>query len=111
VTIEKLSTGDRRLVELARCVAADFDFLLLDEPSAGLDSAETERFGQALQHLVMERGTGVLLVEHDVELVMRICSYIHVLDFGKVIFHGVPDVVRNSREVQKAYLGLVGEEV
>jgi ABC-type branched-subunit amino acid transport system ATPase component/branched-subunit amino acid ABC-type transport system permease component len=110
-TVADLSTGDRRLVELARCIAADFDLLLLDEPSSGLDSAESHRFGAALQNLVSQQGTGILLIEHDIELVVRVCEYIHVLDFGKKIFEGPPAEVRRSREVQAAYLGVVEEPV
>ena len=110
-TVADLSTGDRRLVELARCIAADFDLLLLDEPSSGLDSAESQRFGAALQNLVSQQGTGILLIEHDIGLVVRVCEYIHVLDFGKKIFEGPPAEVRRSREVQAAYLGVVEEPV
>jgi ABC-type branched-subunit amino acid transport system ATPase component len=101
----ELSTGQRRLVELARCLAGSFDVLLLDEPSSGLDAAETEQFGDLLQRVVAERGCGILLVEHDVSLVMRICQQIYVLDFGKLLFEGTPAAVAASREVQSAYLG------
>jgi ABC-type branched-subunit amino acid transport system ATPase component len=90
---------------------ADFDLLLLDEPSSGLDSAESQRFGAALQNLVGQQGTGILLIEHDIELVVRVCEFIHVLDFGKKIFEGPPAEVRRSREVQAAYLGVVEEPV
>ena len=100
-----LSTGQRRLVELARVVAGDFRILLLDEPSSGLDGAETERFGEILQALVAERGLGILIVEHDMSLVMSTCDYIHVLDFGKPIFEGTPSEVQTSELVRKAYLG------
>jgi len=100
-----LSTGQRRLVELARVVAGEFRILLLDEPSSGLDGAETQRFGQILQTLVAERGIGILLVEHDMALVMRVCEYIHVLDFGRPIFEGTPRAVQTSELVRSAYLG------
>src|SRR5205823_12802444 len=83
-----LSTGQRRLVELARCLAGPFDVLLLDEPSSGLDADETRRFGDLLLELVAERNLGVLLVEHDMALVMRLCSYIYVMDFGQLVFEG-----------------------
>ena len=69
-----LSTGQRRLVELARCLAGPFDVLLLDEPSSGLDHEETAAFGEILERVVAERGCGILLVEHDMGLVMRICT-------------------------------------
>jgi ABC-type branched-subunit amino acid transport system ATPase component len=100
-----LSTGQRRLVELARVIAGDFKVLLLDEPSSGLDKRETERFGEILRHLVEERGIGILCVEHDMALVMSVCDYIYVLDFGKPIFEGTTVEVANSPIVRAAYLG------
>lgn len=100
-----LSTGERRLVELARCLAGAFDLLLLDEPSSGLDRDETARFGEILQDVVAERGCGILLVEHDMSLVMNICRSIYVLDFGKLIFTGTPTEVASSELVRAAYLG------
>jgi ABC-type branched-subunit amino acid transport system ATPase component len=116
-----LSTGQRRLVEVARCLAGPFRILLLDEPSSGLDRTETQRFGAILQRVVQERGVGILLVEHDMALVTRVCDYIYVLDFGEPIFEGTPAEVMDSAIVQAAYLGSgaveeaipvrVGEEV
>ena len=104
-----LSTGQRRLVELARCIAGGFRVMLLDEPSSGLDKSETVRFGEILRLLVEERGVGILIVEHDMSLVMRICGYLYVLDFGKPIFQGTPAEVASSNIVRAAYLG--SEEV
>jgi len=103
--VAALSTGQRRLVELARCLAGEFDVLLLDEPSSGLDGAETERFGEILTGVVAERGVGILLVEHDMALVMNICDYVHVLDFGTEIFAGTTAEVSSSDTVRAAYLG------
>jgi ABC-type branched-subunit amino acid transport system ATPase component/branched-subunit amino acid ABC-type transport system permease component len=100
-----LSTGQRRLVELARCLAGQFDILLLDEPSSGLDRSETDAFDSILRRTVEERGIGVLLVEHDMSLVMNVCDYIYVLDFGKLLFEGAPSAVASSSKVQAAYLG------
>ena len=100
-----LTSGERRLVELARALAGVFDVILLDEPSSGLDQTETERFGAVLRRAVSERGTGLLLVEHDMALVMDVCEYIYVMDFGRVIFAGTPQEVRDSEVVQAAYLG------
>jgi ABC-type branched-subunit amino acid transport system ATPase component/ABC-type branched-subunit amino acid transport system permease subunit len=100
-----LSTGQRRLVELARCLAGPFRILLLDEPSSGLDRVETARFGEILQRVVAERGLGILLVEHDMALVTEVCDYIYVLDFGRPIFHGTAAEVMSSSIVQAAYLG------
>jgi ABC-type branched-subunit amino acid transport system ATPase component/ABC-type branched-subunit amino acid transport system permease subunit len=111
VPVRDLSTGQRRLVELARCLAGAFDILLLDEPSSGLDETETAQLGAILQEVVSQRGVGVLLVEHDMSLVMSVCSYIYVLDFGQLIFEGIPSDVRASTVVQDAYLGTEGAQV
>lgn len=100
-----LSTGQRRLVELARALAAGFDVLLLDEPSSGLDVAETEAFGRTLQRIVDERGTGILLVEHDMALVTSVCTYLYVLDFGTLLEEGPTGRVVVSEKVRAAYLG------
>jgi ABC-type branched-subunit amino acid transport system ATPase component len=100
-----LSTGQRRLVELARVLAGPFDLLLLDEPSSGLDPQETELFGSILTRVVAERGTGVLLVEHDMKLVAQVCDHVYVLDFGVPIFEGSVEEMQRSTRVQAAYLG------
>lgn len=100
-----LSTGQRRLVDLGRVLAGGFTMLLLDEPSSGLDSSESHRFGEIVRQVVAERGCGVLLVEHDMALVMSICDYLYVLDFGEMIFEGTPAEVRASDQVRAAYLG------
>ena len=100
-----LSTGQRRLVELAQVIATPFRFILLDEPSSGLDVVETERFGAILLDFVAERGAGLLLVEHDMALVATICSYIYVLDFGRQIFSGPTADAMSSDLVRAAYLG------
>lgn len=105
VTAGDLSTGQRRLVELARALAGRFSLLLLDEPSSGLDRAETRRFGHILRRAMAEREVGVLLVEHDMSLAMDICDYVYVMDFGRLIFEGTPREVQASAEVQAAYLG------
>jgi ABC-type branched-subunit amino acid transport system ATPase component len=105
MTAGSLSTGQQRLVELARCLAGPFRLLLLDEPSSGLDPSETHHFGEILQRVVDERGVGILLVEHDMALVMEVCAHIYVLDFGVPIFDGSPPDVTSSPAVQAAYLG------
>jgi ABC-type branched-subunit amino acid transport system ATPase component len=100
-----LPTGQRRLVELARVLAGPFDFLLLDEPSAGLDAGETVSFGNVLSGVVAVRGTGILLVEHDMALVRQVCSRIYLLDFGRLVFEGSPEEMLTSEVVRSAYLG------
>jgi ABC-type branched-subunit amino acid transport system ATPase component len=104
-TVRTLSTGQRRLVELARVLAGGFRLLLLDEPSSGLDEEETHRFGAILRQVVSERGVGILLVEHDMALVMAVCEHIYVLDFGRLIFEGSPTQTQASEVVRSAYLG------
>ncbi len=100
-----LPIGQRRLVELARALAAPFELLLLDEPSSGLDGHETEQFGRVLKTVVRERECGILLVEHDMTLVREICDCVYVLDFGVLIFEGTPEEMHLSAEVRAAYLG------
>jgi branched-chain amino acid transport system ATP-binding protein len=102
--VETLSTGTARLVEVARALAARPTVLLLDEPASGLDRTETERLAGMLLALAAD-GVAVLLVEHDVELVMRVCSQVIVLDRGSVLANGPPAVVRQQPEVREAYLG------
>ncbi|MCW2601583.1 MAG: transporter related protein [Frankiales bacterium] len=99
-----LPTGSARLLELARALAISPTTLLLDEPGSGLDEAESHQLGDLLRSLAAE-GTAVLLVEHDVQLVMRICAHIYVLDFGQLLCEGSPAEVQADVGVQQAYLG------
>jgi branched-chain amino acid transport system ATP-binding protein len=101
---DSVPTGTARLLELARALASEPRLLLLDEPSSGLDESETDDFGVLLRELAAE-GRGVLMVEHDMELVMGVCDEIHVLDFGRIIASGTPAEVRADARVQEAYLG------
>ena len=101
---DTLPTGQARLLELARALATRPRLLLLDEPSSGLSDTESEELGDLLGRLAAA-GMGVLLVEHDMGLVMRVCSHINVLDFGAVLMVGSPDEVRADERVRAAYLG------
>jgi branched-chain amino acid transport system ATP-binding protein len=101
---DQLPTGQARLLELGRALASSPRVLLLDEPSSGLDESETDELATLLATLAT-RGLAVLLVEHDVELVMRVCARIHVLDFGAILAVGTPAQIRKNRAVQQAYLG------
>jgi branched-chain amino acid transport system ATP-binding protein len=105
----QLSQGERKLAGVARALAAKPRVVCLDEPAAGLDSAESELLGKRLRKVV-EGGTGMLLVDHDMSLVLSVCDHIVVLEFGKVIARGSPDEVRRDRRVVEAYLGSTGAE-
>ncbi|MBF6191656.1 ABC transporter ATP-binding protein [Nocardia implantans] len=101
---DELPTGTGRLVEVGRAIAARPSLILLDEPAAGQDPTETERFGELLRSLA-DDGAAVLLVEHDMGLVMNVCDEVFVLDLGKVIASGPPAVIRADETVLAAYLG------
>lgn len=103
-----LSHGRRRLVGVARALAASPEILLLDEPAAGLDSAESLALGQRLR-AIADTGVTVFLIDHDMGLVLDVCDRIHVLDFGAVIASGTPDEIRNDPAVVAAYLGRAAE--
>lgn len=106
--VDSLPTGIARLVELGRALATQPKLLLLDEPSSGLDEDESAEFGRLLAGLAAD-GLGILLVEHDIELVMSVCSLIHVLDFGAILAVGAPKEIQADEKVRAAYLGVEGE--
>jgi branched-chain amino acid transport system ATP-binding protein len=99
-----LSQGQRKLVGVARALAAQPRLLCLDEPAAGLDSNESHELGSRLREVV-DRGNAMLLIDHDMGLVLSISDYVIVLEFGKIIAHGTPEAVRRDPQVIAAYLG------
>ena len=100
-----LAYGQQRRVEISRALAGDPRFLLLDEPAAGMNERESDDLLAAIRRIRQERGCGVLIVDHDLRLIMRLCDRIHVLAEGRTIFEGPPDEVRRSEAVIAAYLG------
>jgi len=100
-----LSYGDQRRLEIARALAAQPRFLLLDEPAAGMNEAESHELGGAIERVRTQRGSGILLVEHDLELIMRLSDYVYVLNEGKLIAEGPPEAVRSDPSVIAAYIG------
>ncbi len=99
-----LPFGQQRLLEIARCLATEPTLLLLDEPAAGLNLAETDALGQLIVSL-RRRGITILLVEHLMDLVMGISDSVLVLNYGQVLAHGSPEAVQNNPAVIEAYLG------
>ena len=102
-----LPHGLERLVGVARALALEPDFVLLDEPAAGLNEGEIGDFADNIRHL-RDRGLGILLIDHNVKLILSIRDRIHVLVEGKTLLEGTPEEVRASDELAEAYLGRSG---
>lgn len=100
-----LSQGDKRKLEIARALAAEPSVLILDEPAAGLSTEEASALCSVLEPL-RAKGLAIILVEHHMDVIMRVCDRITVLERGRVIAEGTPDEIRNDPEVARAYLGL-----
>jgi len=108
--VSDVPTGRARVVEVARALMTSPRVLLLDEPASGQTEQETEAFATLLGDLA-KAGLAICLVEHDIPLVMKICSRIHVLDYGAVLASGVPDEIKNDPAVINAYIGTEEEAV
>ena len=100
-----LPYGHERRVEIARALAMNPGFLLLDEPAAGLNEDESDELLHILTELPRRCGFGMLIIDHDMRLIMRLCNRLHVLNYGKTICEGTPDEVRSVPAVVEAYLG------
>jgi branched-chain amino acid transport system ATP-binding protein len=105
-----LPYGAERRVEIARALATNPNFMLLDEPAAGLNAAESDDLLQTLASIPQEIGCGILIVDHDMRLIMRLCHRVHVLNYGKTLGEGKPEEVRKNSAVVRAYLGNSAQE-
>jgi branched-chain amino acid transport system ATP-binding protein len=101
----ELSYGDQRRIEVARALASNPKLLLLDEPTAGMNPNESERFREFMQMVREDRGLTILLIEHDMKVVMGVSERITVLDHGEKVAEGEPQEVRENPRVIEAYLG------
>ena len=100
-----LPYGQQRKLEIARALAAKPKILFLDEPAAGMNPQETTELTELIHQIKEQFNLTVVLIEHDMSLVMKICERIYVLDYGKCIAHGTPEAIKNNRRVIEAYLG------
>jgi branched-chain amino acid transport system ATP-binding protein len=103
--VRELSTGSRRIVDLAMCIAHDPKVLLLDEPSSGIAQKETEALGPLLQRIKSETGCALLVIEHDMPLITSISDRMIALELGHPIVGGTPEEVTTDRRVVTSYLG------
>lgn len=102
---KNLPYGEQRHLEIARAMATNPALLLLDEPAAGMNPAETAELTSLIAFIREHYHLTILLIEHDMSLVMKICERIYVLDYGMVIANGTPDEIKSNRKVIEAYLG------
>ena len=107
-TAASLSYGEEQRLAIARALAMSPGFLLLDEPAAGLNEAETDVLHDTIVQIRRVRGCGILIIEHDMRLIMKLCHRLHVLDRGGTLSVGPPDEVRRDPSVRAAYLGDAG---
>jgi branched-chain amino acid transport system ATP-binding protein len=109
VMADSLPYGEERRLGILRALATQPRFLLMDEPAAGLNDAESRHLVQVIRDIRRDYGCGVLVIEHDMPLVMGLCEKIHVLDYGKTISIGTPGEVQADPAVITAYLGTKGQ--
>ena len=109
--IRELSTGSRRIVDLACVLAHEPSVLLLDEPSSGIAQREAEALGPLLLRIRAETGTSLLVIEHDVPLLLSITDRLIAMDLGEIVADGAPTVVVNDPRVVASYLGTSGVAV
>ncbi|MFO7154678.1 MAG: ABC transporter ATP-binding protein [Caldicoprobacter oshimai] len=102
---KNLPYGEQRHLEIARALATNPNLLLLDEPAAGMNPAETAQLTELIKWIREKFNLTILLIEHDMSLVMKICERIYVLDYGILIAEGTPDEIRSNKRVIEAYLG------
>jgi branched-chain amino acid transport system ATP-binding protein len=102
---KNLPYGEQRHLEIARALATKPVLLLLDEPAAGMNPAETAQLTELIEWIRSEFNLTILLIEHDMSLVMKICERIYVLDYGMLIADGTPDEIKSNKRVIEAYLG------
>jgi ABC-type branched-subunit amino acid transport system ATPase component/ABC-type branched-subunit amino acid transport system permease subunit len=105
IAVDELNYGKRRRLSIARAVAGSPSILLLDEPAAGLDEDQARRLGELVRRLASDWGMGVLLVEHNVDMVLRSCDRVYALDFGALVSSGTPAEIRADPAVIASYLG------
>jgi branched-chain amino acid transport system ATP-binding protein len=104
----EISQGQRKLVSAGRALAARPRLLCMDEPAAGLDTRESQELGRRMRDIV-DAGTTIFLVDHDMGLVLNVCDYIYVVEFGAIIAQGTPEAVKRNPRVIEAYLGSSAE--
>ncbi len=105
VAAASLAHGDERRLGVARALATEPRFVLLDEPAAGLPEAEVPAFAEVIRSVRDEHGAGVLLIDHNMTLIMEVSDRIHVLDQGRTLAEGTPESIRGNLDVAAAYLG------
>ncbi len=104
-SLANLSYGMLKQVEVAAVLATDPEILMLDEPLAGLGPEESEVFGEKLIQMRRDLGITIVIIEHHVPFMLRVCDYVYVLNFGRLLAEGKPEQIRTNREVAQAYMG------